>query len=616
MSESRQLVRELLSWAGEELQLAAAENYQTSVAHQSELVQNATLRKLWKHLIENVKSQEHVAEIKGNLELDSLQKETVELTKTCADKQHELSEAEKEIKTLEHQLLKQRHDCCESELNLQQLEIASKVSDHKRLFEQAKILRRQIDLSSIADTAKSLNLNKNELEEKTKASEKISTFAACITDVNDLVSCIVDCYNDGLNQQNSKSMEHTELWKMVKDALQKYTGATVLKVLNTIANNEIDKVMKCEKVSSEKDFSAIEKSLGLEDSSVGQNPASTIQKMLLTHNLESGKEFLDTKENIQLRGLKEKQNAEMKMRLQNMISEKFKSDNNDQLQSSIETLDAEIELSSLTAMFESLKQSTTELQENFNRKESNDKQIQAVLMEIKNFNSELMKNQSHLVEVTEQNLKFRSSLAKQQEEALTKIKTAMLNGCSELQQSSASLQQSLNDELASFQNCDILQMMKICIQLKMIPIGDMFIYRAFKSDHNSGGQSYNKVTSSLDAMEIASPCDVLDKILQLKTKLSYQKSVESQVCSAEKANHKSSEQLQKLLDQAKSFSEEQTAELTPQINRGLKSVRIFENETKKFEKAVQEWYEEPAQGSVPWLTFEGSTLSELKQNLN
>ncbi|XP_076825458.1 uncharacterized protein LOC143471020 [Clavelina lepadiformis] len=588
MDEMKDISPKFIKWCQE----LGIESIEKCLLHKdfNQLFQSKELRNLWKYLIHNVKDENLALKVIGNLHLQNLKVECDELETSCTEVNQELHEVDTEIRRLEEKLKQTRKNCYFADIKVSKLQ-QDIIGNHLKsvLHEaQCKIVPNKRDtlkpckniVGEFCDAQKE-NVNGNNPE-----------MLSCYAEIRELLLLLSELYESRL--LNNTKQYSSPIWKKAFSIAKKFSSNMIVDALVSITKHDKEKVIECaNKLAGHEEEDVDEK---------GHDSRKSIEVMIQNSDEESMKEMLsavDCERKTQL--LLQSVNAMMSRISQEPDYEITK-----------HILQEEIEVKGSEAYLKSLENSIELLLGDIQRDLEVQNQLRRQQQEVNNFEKELKNYDSILQQTTKQNSQFRENILNHRTESLASAKTKLSTLQPQFGKYCVDLQTTLKEEQTAVDTADVLQLVTVDIDGKSHPVNDLSIHRPLKVNYESGGFAYQELTSDLGIHSVMTPSSLLGEVYRNKNAVDFHAGFQPSLDNVAETSSKVMKQIKDTDERVSTSKHEE--KMFEYVNECKKWGRVLQEEEKKLETTLHEWFEQPAQHQAPWIKVDGMDLKTWKQS--
>uniref|UniRef100_H2YAD7 Uncharacterized protein n=1 Tax=Ciona savignyi TaxID=51511 RepID=H2YAD7_CIOSA len=225
MTDAKKLAGQLTKWCNTELGLKTTSNYQSGpVPHEfTQLCLGNNMKKVWKHIMENVRNATTVEKVKLTLQLHTLQEELVD-TKTQLDTSNEeYDDVSKEIMLLEEKIKLKQSEISKSQIVNLSLRNDIQENHSKTLVQSSsseQFLMKARQLGTETQMLKATVAENVDKRTKCGANSVGPCYHACLNDLVLLQGMVEDLVRNQTKQETDRN-QPIVLWRAARHLVAK-----------------------------------------------------------------------------------------------------------------------------------------------------------------------------------------------------------------------------------------------------------------------------------------------------------------------------------------------------------------------------------------------------------
>lgn len=652
--QDQDIAEKLQAWAVQEMLFTPQGIHANSpipkVEHYKEICKGPQ-KDIWKFIIENVHSAQTVRKVKGNLALkgaktksykvkyksdDKLDERRQNLLDKRAQLTGEVTAALKDISHLENDLGRLDQEILDTDKDCQ-VKTAS-VSNTRRRCALLKTYSAQCDLMAreFEEYASQMTKKMTVITKRAKKSTENEEFysrkksstdddqggvnagleSKCSRDVRKTCEYVGKFLLGALQgefgtDKNVFQQKKQLLWKYMEETFSDHSVQQIYNSLVTNTQNAaFDMRDQTSKVDIRKDAEKLrfkyENSGELTDLSSSPSLLQSVHQLLEENRMSQVRRFIETEKYLNSAWRNNQLLEELNTKIDGHLKKLFRNSRDLNLARSL--VDLEVELAAKRAELQCLSQEANLLRENI-ADALREKEILFVkYQKIQDFKEIANKKQELIQVIVRQNMNARSRLESQREELFRYIKKSSESHHMEARLLKEDLHGFVNKEVDKFASLDLPQLL-FCDssdRALKVAVTDMSIHQ---TGALTAREAMNQVLHRLDFRAFQAPellvwsCIELKRKIQKLQKLSAPLKIHDQ-------DGESIKQIAGLCERVKDQDKALLERTLPVLQQRLHKTGAALTDCSMVSERIQEWWEQPAQHTVPWVKVDQNTLQQ------
>lgn len=397
------------------------------------------------------------------------------------------------------------------------------------------------------------------------------------------------------------------LWKSVEEVLSEFS---VTQILNSLVTNTQESAFNLREMTSRVDIRKdaeklrfkYERTGELRDQSNPPNMLQSVHQLLEENQVSQINRFVETEKYCNETWKLEKRFTELKEEIDTKLQFVFK--NHKDLKLARELVECDIDLVGKKAILASLNCEADSLTEVISKSLKEKDILCAKYQRIQDFKQTAERKQNLIQVLARQNYNAKSRLEDQRKEIDDYIQRSLFSHFTETKTLTNGLHGCVVSEIDKFTTLSLPHLLFIVINdsAMKIPLMDISI-------HQTSNPAYNQLQQVLDTLQFPSfkaPECILLHCLQMK----YKKSITKVKWSDDDI---SSKQIQDLCKSVNEHDQELLDKMLPLLNQRINCTGKALADCVQVKDTINEWWNQPAQYVVPWVTVEGNSLQNWKE---
>lgn len=669
--EVDELANGLRSWAMDEMYFRAQGRHSNTPLPSREdfkMLCRGPMADVWKYVLEHVKSTKTVQKIKGNLKLqqliseqashsgdkphdevrDQLKQKHAELTKKLLEVKNKYHNAEKEVKTLQKEILDAEgsysemdqqisdfakrnalltafsEQCCLATEMYTDLvkqindritvykDIARKKSTDPTYYTSQGSISQGSMLSSVEGRSTPTGLESACTRSVRESCEKIGSFLHEVVKAEEQTGRVDDGTQRKIKEQ---------LWTGVEKILSQHPPKDVLTSLSRIAQDSAISLRELtDRIDLKQDALELkfkyENSGKLTDTSSPPSVLQSVHQLIQEGQAAHFQRFIESEKGLNEVWKGRKRLETLQQEMESILVSRYK-DSPGNVELARELNRIELELVACRASLEYYKTAVNELTDDKNERQRAKEILHMKHKKIQDFEKLAESKQSLIQALVKQNSSAKARIEKQKHEHLQFIQEKICSREAHLVAMAKQLHDCVKREVDKFATLPLCQFHFSSVEsARRIPVSELSVNRLESPSAKPGGDALKTVLKSLDFPSYKAPEELLPTAMKLKAK------VEAIKCLVESRDTAVSElygdrscdrMITRLNGLRREVTEQDRAQLEyvmPLIQNGLtKTSRAF-SDCIAVKDTVTSWWEQPAQFVVPWVKLEDQNMRQ------
>lgn len=669
--EVDELANGLRSWAMDEMYFRAQGRHSNTPLPSREdfkMLCRGPMADVWKYVLEHVKSTKTVQKIKGNLKLqqliseqashsgdkphdevrDQLKQKHAELTKKLLEVKNKYHNAEKEVKTLQKEILDAEgsysemdqqisdfakrnalltafsEQCCLATEMYTDLvkqindritvykDIARKKSTDPTYYTSQGSISQGSMLSSVEGRSTPTGLESACTRSVRESCEKIGSFLHEVVKAEEQTGRVDDGTQRKIKEQ---------LWTGVEKILSQHPPKDVLTSLSRIAQDSAISLRELtDRIDLKQDALELkfkyENSGKLTDTSSPPSVLQSVHQLIQEGQAAHFQRFIESEKGLNEVWKGRKRLETLQQEMESILVSRYK-DSPGNVELARELNRIELELVACRASLEYYKTAVNELTDDKNERQRAKEILHMKHKKIQDFEKLAESKQSLIQALVKQNSSAKARIEKQKHEHLQFIQEKICSREAHLVAMAKQLHDCVKQEVDKFATLPLCQFHFSSVEsARRIPVSELSVNRLESPSAKPGGDALKTVLKSLDFPSYKAPEELLPTAMKLKAK------VEAIKCLVESRDAAVSElygdrscdrMITRLNGLRREVTEQDRAQLEyvmPLIQNGLtKTSRAF-SDCIAVKDTVTSWWEQPAQFVVPWVKLEDQNMRQ------
>lgn len=669
--EVDELANGLRSWAMDEMYFRAQGRHSNTPLPSREdfkMLCRGPMADVWKYVLEHVKSTKTVQKIKGNLKLqqliseqashsgdkphdevrDQLKQKHAELTKKLLEVKNKYHNAEKEVKTLQKEILDAEgsysemdqqisdfakrnalltafsEQCCLATEMYTDLvkqindritvykDIARKKSTDPTYYTSQGSISQGSMLSSVEGRSTPTGLESACTRSVRESCEKIGSFLHEVCKAEEQTGRVDDGTQRKIKEQ---------LWTGVEKILSQHPPKDVLTSLSRIAQDSAISLRELtDRIDLKQDALELkfkyENSGKLTDTSSPPSVLQSVHQLIQEGQAAHFQRFIESEKGLNEVWKGRKRLETLQQEMESILVSRYK-DSPGNVELARELNRIELELVACRASLEYYKTAVNELTDDKNERQRAKEILHMKHKKIQDFEKLAESKQSLIQALVKQNSSAKARIEKQKHEHLQFIQEKICSREAHLVAMAKQLHDCVKQEVDKFATLPLCQFHFSSVEsARRIPVSELSVNRLESPSAKPGGDALKTVLKSLDFPSYKAPEELLPTAMKLKAK------VEAIKCLVESRDAAVSElygdrscdrMITRLNGLRREVTEQDRAQLEyvmPLIQNGLtKTSRAF-SDCIAVKDTVTSWWEQPAQFVVPWVKLEDQNMRQ------
>lgn len=669
--EVDELANGLRSWAMDEMYFRAQGRHSNTPLPSREdfkMLCRGPMADVWKYVLEHVKSTKTVQKIKGNLKLqqliseqashsgdkphdevrDQLKQKHAELTKKLLEVKNKYHNAEKEVKTLQKEILDAEgsysemdqqisdfakrnalltafsEQCCLATEMYTDLvkqindritvykDIARKKSTDPTYYTSQGSISQGSMLSSVEGRSTPTGLESACTRSVRESCEKIGSFLHEVVKAEEQTGRVDDGTQRKIKEQ---------LWTGVEKILSQHPPKDVLTSLSRIAQDSAISLRELtDRIDLKQDALELkfkyENSGKLTDTSSPPSVLQSVHQLIQEGQAAHFQRFIESEKGLNEVWKGRKRLETLQQEMESILVSRYK-DSPGNVELARELNRIELELVACRASLEYYKTAVNELTDDKNERQRAKEILHMKHKKIQDFEKLAESKQSLIQALVKQNSSAKARIEKQKHEHLQFIQEKICSREAHLVAMAKQLHDCVKREVDKFATLPLCQFHFSSVEsARRIPVSELSVNRLESPSAKPGGDALKTVLKSLDFPSYKAPEELLPTAMKLKAK------VEAIKCLVESRDAAVSElygdrscdrMITRLNGLRREVTEQDRAQLEyvmPLIQNGLtKTSRAF-SDCIAVKDTVTSWWEQPAQFVVPWVKLEDQNMRQ------
>lgn len=669
--EVDELANGLRSWAMDEMYFRAQGRHSNTPLPSREdfkMLCRGPMADVWKYVLEHVKSTKTVQKIKGNLKLqqliseqashsgdkphdevrDQLKQKHAELTKKLLEVKNKYHNAEKEVKTLQKEILDAEgsysemdqqisdfakrnalltafsEQCCLATEMYTDLvkqindritvykDIARKKSTDPTYYTSQGSISQGSMLSSVEGRSTPTGLESACTRSVRESCEKIGSFLHEVVKAEEQTGRVDDGTQRKIKEQ---------LWTGVEKILSQHPPKDVLTSLSRIAQDSAISLRELtDRIDLKQDALELkfkyENSGKLTDTSSPPSVLQSVHQLIQEGQAAHFQRFIESEKGLNEVWKGRKRLETLQQEMESILVSRYK-DSPGNVELARELNRIELELVACRASLEYYKTAVNELTDDKNERQRAKEILHMKHKKIQDFEKLAESKQSLIQALVKQNSSAKARIEKQKHEHLQFIQEKICSREAHLVAMAKQLHDCVKQEVDKFATLPLCQFHFSSVEsARRIPVSELSVNRLESPSAKPGGDALKTVLKSLDFPSYKAPEELLPTAMKLKAK------VEAIKCLVESRDTAVSElygdrscdrMITRLNGLRREVTEQDRAQLEyvmPLIQNGLtKTSRAF-SDCIAVKDTVTSWWEQPAQFVVPWVKLEDQNMRQ------
>lgn len=669
--EVDELANGLRSWAMDEMYFRAQGRHSNTPLPSREdfkMLCRGPMADVWKYVLEHVKSTKTVQKIKGNLKLqqliseqashsgdkphdevrDQLKQKHAELTKKLLEVKNKYHNAEKEVKTLQKEILDAEgsysemdqqisdfakrnalltafsEQCCLATEMYTDLvkqindritvykDIARKKSTDPTYYTSQGNISQGSMLSSVEGRSTPTGLESACTRSVRESCEKIGSFLHEVCKAEEQTGRVDDGTQRKIKEQ---------LWTGVEKILSQHPPKDVLTSLSRIAQDSAISLRELtDRIDLKQDALELkfkyENSGKLTDTSSPPSVLQSVHQLIQEGQAAHFQRFIESEKGLNEVWKGRKRLETLQQEMESILVSRYK-DSPGNVELARELNRIELELVACRASLEYYKTAVNELTDDKNERQRAKEILHMKHKKIQDFEKLAESKQSLIQALVKQNSSAKARIEKQKHEHLQFIQEKICSREAHLVAMAKQLHDCVKQEVDKFATLPLCQFHFSSVEsARRIPVSELSVNRLESPSAKPGGDALKTVLKSLDFPSYKAPEELLPTAMKLKAK------VEAIKCLVESRDAAVSElygdrscdrMITRLNGLRREVTEQDRAQLEyvmPLIQNGLtKTSRAF-SDCIAVKDTVTSWWEQPAQFVVPWVKLEDQNMRQ------
>lgn len=669
--EVDELANGLRSWAMDEMYFRAQGRHSNTPLPSREdfkMLCRGPMADVWKYVLEHVKSTKTVQKIKGNLKLqqliseqashsgdkphdevrDQLKQKHAELTKKLLEVKNKYHNAEKEVKTLQKEILDAEGSYSEMDQQISDFakrnalltafskqcclatemytdlvkqindritvykDIARKKSTDPTYYTSQGNISQGSMLSSVEGRSTPTGLESACTRSVRESCEKIGSFLHEVVKAEEQTGRVDDGTQRKIKEQ---------LWTGVEKILSQHPPKDVLTSLSRIAQDSAISLRELtDRIDLKQDALELkfkyENSGKLTDTSSPPSVLQSVHQLIQEGQAAHFQRFIESEKGLNEVWKGRKRLETLQQEMESILVSRYK-DSPGNVELARELNRIELELVACRASLEYYKTAVNELTDDKNERQRAKEILHMKHKKIQDFEKLAESKQSLIQALVKQNSSAKARIEKQKHEHLQFIQEKICSREAHLVAMAKQLHDCVKQEVDKFATLPLCQFHFSSVEsARRIPVSELSVNRLESPSAKPGGDALKTVLKSLDFPSYKAPEELLPTAMKLKAK------VEAIKCLVESRDAAVSElygdrscdrMITRLNGLRREVTEQDRAQLEyvmPLIQNGLtKTSRAF-SDCIAVKDTVTSWWEQPAQFVVPWVKLEDQNMRQ------
>lgn len=669
--EVDELANGLRSWAMDEMYFRAQGRHSNTPLPSREdfkMLCRGPMADVWKYVLEHVKSTKTVQKIKGNLKLqqliseqashsgdkphdevrDQLKQKHAELTKKLLEVKNKYHNAEKEVKTLQKEILDAEGSYSEMDQQISDFakrnalltafskqcclatemytdlvkqindritvykDIARKKSTDPTYYTSQGNISQGSMLSSVEGRSTPTGLESACTRSVRESCEKIGSFLHEVCKAEEQTGRVDDGTQRKIKEQ---------LWTGVEKILSQHPPKDVLTSLSRIAQDSAISLRELtDRIDLKQDALELkfkyENSGKLTDTSSPPSVLQSVHQLIQEGQAAHFQRFIESEKGLNEVWKGRKRLETLQQEMESILVSRYK-DSPGNVELARELNRIELELVACRASLEYYKTAVNELTDDKNERQRAKEILHMKHKKIQDFEKLAESKQSLIQALVKQNSSAKARIEKQKHEHLQFIQEKICSREAHLVAMAKQLHDCVKQEVDKFATLPLCQFHFSSVEsARRIPVSELSVNRLQSPSAKPGGHALKTVLKSLDFPSYKAPEELLPTAMKLKAK------VEAIKCLVESRDAAVSElygdrscdrMITRLNGLRREVTEQDRAQLEyvmPLMQNGLtKTSRAF-SDCIAVKDTVTSWWEQPAQFVVPWVKLEDQNMRQ------